>query len=291
MTRPNKKLEATLFERIAPHTHTAYGIEKTLYQGRSRFQSIELHHSPDFGKVLVLDQQLQSTSTDEFIYHESLVHPALITHEAPRRVAILGGGEGGTLREVLRHPQVEKVTMIDIDGEVVEVCRKLLPEQADGAFDDPRAELIIGDAKAWIEQRQEPLDVIISDLPDLSAGEICEPLFSKEFFTSIARLLPDDGILSLQASEGNPRRLANHLRIRENLEAVFPSVRTMSCLIPSFACLWCFAVASKTLDPGNLDAAEVDRRLAARGLDSLGYYDGETHTRLCSLPKPIRKQL
>ena len=143
-----QKITSWLFERLGRSVMTAYGTTRTLYRGRSRFQSIELAENPELGKLLLLDNELQSASSDEFIYHETLVHPAMLAHPNPRQVVILGGGEGGTLREVLKHPSVERAIMIDIDREVVEACRRFLPEQSDGAFEDPRAELVFDDSPA-----------------------------------------------------------------------------------------------------------------------------------------------
>ncbi len=285
------RLNSWVYERVGPATLNAYGITRSLYRGQSEYQSIEVVENPEHGKLLLLDDELQSASGDEFIYHETLVHPALLCHPNPRRVAILGGGEGGTLREVLRHSSVERVTMIDLDREVVKVCRRLLPEQSDGAFEDPRAELVFGDAKAWIEQSQEALDVVISDLTEPKITEISTSLFSVSFFKTIRRRLGPEGIFSLQASHGNPGQTERHQAIRANLEEVFSQVTTLLAAIPSFGCNWCFATASESLSPALLTPEEVERGLALRGVGGLRFYDDQTHRRLLSLPRYFRREV
>lgn len=285
------KVDSWIYERQSATVLSAIGTTRTLYQGRSRYQSIEIHENPEFGKLLFLDQELQSATRDEFIYHEALVHPALLAHPAPRRVAILGGGEGATLREVLRHPSVEWAAMIDIDGEVVEVCRRELPEYADGAFEDPRSRLVIGDAKAWLAACDEPLDVIVSDLTEPKSTDLSTSLFSTGFFATVRSRLGAEGVFSLQASMSDLVNLSRHRAIRSNLNRVFRRVRSLSCHVPSFRCLWGFAVASDSLDPGQLTPAQVDARLAERRITGLRFYDGETHRRLFSLPRYIREQI
>ncbi|MCA9794717.1 MAG: polyamine aminopropyltransferase [Candidatus Eremiobacteraeota bacterium] len=286
-----QKITSWLFERLGRSVMTAYGTTRTLYRGRSRFQSIELAENPELGKLLLLDNELQSASSDEFIYHETLVHPAMLAHPNPRQVVILGGGEGGTLREVLKHPSVERAIMIDIDREVVEACRRFLPEQSDGAFEDPRAELVFDDAREWVERTREPIDVIISDLTEPKISELSASLFSERFFDLLSRRLAPDGILSLQASHGSPSKLDRHKAIRGNLLNAFERVRTLLCTIPSFHCLWCFATASQCWDPGLLDSREIDRRIQARKVEGLRFYDGQTHQRLVSLPHNFRTAL
>ncbi len=285
------KVRRTIFERLAPYTMTAFGISRTLYQGETQFQKAELHESPDHGKLLLLDGDLQSASSDEYIYHEALVHPALLAHPAPRRVAVLGGGEGATLREVLKHPCVEEAVMIDIDGELVELCRQLMPEQADGSFEDPRSRLIIGDALAWLKEQEHPLDVIISDLTEPSSSELSSSLFTEEFFNLVKSRLAPGGVFALQASEANLQGLSRHRRIRRQLDELFEETASMACFIPSFRCMWSFAVASDQVAPKRLNAAQVQSRIAERRLTDLRFYDGETHQHIFALPRPLRDKL
>lgn len=288
---PVSPVQHYLYERTGEATLTAYGVSKRLFSGQSRYQQMELWESPDHGKLLLLDGQLQSASNDEFIYHETLVQPALARCESPRRALILGGGEGGTLRELLRPSGMEKVTMVDIDGEVVDLCREAIPEQSAGAFEDPRTELIIGDARKYLEQTTDSFDLIVSDLTEPNnLQELSNSLFSKETFAKIRSRLNNGGVFALQASEGSLGRTGNHLRIVKNLRAVFRNVQTLLVHIPSFCCHWCFALASMQQD---LEPARevIDQRIKERSVRGLRFYDGETDLRLRSLPLYLRNEL
>ena len=287
---PKVKVDHYLYERTSNATLTAYGVSKCLYSGQTEFQHMEMWQSPDYGKLLILDGELQSASADEFIYHETLVQPAVSRCANPQRALILGGGEGGTLRELLRPSGMRKVTMVDIDGEVVEWCRKVIPEQSAGAFDDPRAELIVGDAKAYLENSSERFDLIVSDLTEPKAQELSTSLFSQESFQTVKSKLTPGGVFSLQASEGTLGRTQSHLQIVRNLRAVFPYVQTLMVHIPSFCCHWCFCVASVSQDL--LPSKEViEQRIRERGIRELRFYDGETDLRIRSLPLYLRKEL
>ena len=284
------KVDHYLYERTSNATLTAYGVSRCLYSGQTEFQHMEMWQSPDYGKLLILDGELQSASVDEFIYHETLVQPAVSRCADPRRALILGGGEGGTLRELLRCQCMQKVTMVDIDREVVEWCRRFIPEQSAGAFDDPRAELIVGDAKAYLENSLEKFDLIVSDLTEPKAQDLSTSLFSQETFRTVKSKLNEDGVFSLQASEGTLGRTRSHLQIVKNLRAVFPHVQTLMVHIPSFCCHWCFCVASLKQDL--LPSKEViEQRIRERGIRELRFYDGETDLRIRSLPLYLRKEL
>ncbi|HEV2037844.1 MAG TPA: methyltransferase domain-containing protein, partial [Candidatus Eremiobacteraceae bacterium] len=149
-------------EQVGPGEIHGHALTRTIVSGSSQFQDFAIVESSLFGKMLVLDGDTQSSALDEHIYHEALVHPACVAAGgSPKRALILGGGEGATLRELLRVPGMGKVTMVDIDGEVVEVCRRHLPEWSAGAFEDSRAEIIIGDAKDYVFSSREQFDVII----------------------------------------------------------------------------------------------------------------------------------
>lgn len=255
------------------------------------YQKAAIYCHPRFGKMLFLDGELQSSSYDEFIYHESIVHPAMSSHPRPKRVAILGGGEGGTAREVLRYAGVESVVMIDIDREVIELSKRHLPTYSHGCFSDPRLQIVIDDARRWLASAPNSLDLIISDLTEPGDSGISSQLFSVDFFRSLRAKLTTDGVLALQASEGNFGRLKRHLSIRRNLELVFPVVRSLSCHIPSFGCQWTFIVASLSGDPQLLLPGRVDDILLQRGVSKLRFYDGVTHQRLFSLPRYFRAAL
>ena len=165
---PDKHLNNTLWvtEEMTPYDAYSHGIVEVLAQKTTPFQEMTIVRSGTYGKALVLDGKWQSSQGDEFLYHEPLVHVACVYHGNPKKVLILGGGEGATVREVLKWKSVENVTMVDIDGDVVEACKEHMPELHQGAFDDPRTNLVIGDALDCLDKSEGEWDVIISDLSD-----------------------------------------------------------------------------------------------------------------------------
>jgi spermidine synthase len=227
---------------------------------------------------------------DEFVYHEALVHPALVAHPAPRRVLIAGGGEGATLREVVRYPGVERAVMVDIDGELVDLCRQQLAEMHQGAFDDPRADVVIGDALAYLRDHDERFDAIVIDLTDPSEDGPIGELYSEGFYRLVASRLAADGIISLQTYTFGPGRCEWQTQLARTLQAIFPLVTRYRAEVPFFKDSWAFVTASAAHDPSALAAADVDRALAARGIDpdSLRFYDGITHVGMFALPKYAR---
>ena len=147
-----------------------------------------------------VDDVLNVTERDEFIYHELIVHVPMMSHPKPTRALIIGGGDGGTARELLKHPNLEKAVMIDIDGDIVNLCKKHMPTLNDGAFDDPNLELIIGDGIDYVKNAADKsFDVIIVDSTDPLPDSVGEVLFTKEFYTHCHRVLADDGVISTQA--------------------------------------------------------------------------------------------
>ena len=268
----------------------AYEVTATLLETRTRYQELGIYDTVSNGRALFLDGQIQSAEDDEFIYHEALVHPALLCHPMARRVMIAGGGEGATLREVLRHPSVERAVMVDLDAEVVDAARRYLPQWHAGAFDDPRTALLHEDARAYLEGA-EPFDAIVVDVTDPLAGGPSYRIFTREFYDLAYSKLNPGGIISVQAESADLTVLEGHLAILQTVASAFPVARAYHDHVPSFAEAWGFVVGVKpdaaglTVDPAALSPAEVDELIATRGLTGLRYYDGETHVRLFSRPK------
>ncbi len=261
-------------------------VKDVLYSSRSPYQQIEVLDTEAFGRCLVLDGRVQSTEAEEFIYHEALVHPAMVTHPDPRTVLILGGGEGATLREVLRHRTVERVVMVEIDPQVVEICRRYLPEWSDGAFDDPRVTLIIDDAARYLQEKEDRFDVIICDLTDPIPGTPAEGLASEEAFQAMHRHLRPGGILVNQAGSTGISELDYFVRVYRTMVSVFRHLVPCSIQITSFAESWGFIVASDMYDPRDLTPEEVEERLSRRcEREKLRYYDGFIHRALFTLPR------
>jgi spermidine synthase len=266
-------------------------VEKFYYQGKTKYQFVQCFHNEFLGKVLFLDERIQSAQIDEYIYHESLVHPALISHPSPQEVLVIGGGEGATIREVLRHNTVAKVTMVDIDKELVELCEKYLPEWSEGAFSDPKTDLVFEDARQFVEKASEKFDVIISDLTEPIAKGPSVFLFTEEFFEKVFASLKDDGLFILQAGSADPSYYQFFCSLVKTLEKVFPVVRPYWTFVLSFSVPWGFVLASKTKDPLELDEKEIAQRMRERRVNKLKYYHPGFHHSYFALPLYLVKSL
>ncbi len=277
------------FASTEAHLH---GFTRLLFQKTTPYQTIEILETPFYGRMLVLDGDVQSSEKDEYIYHEALVHPAMILHPNPSRVLVMGGGEGATLREVLRHRTVLKAEMFDLDLEVIEACKTYLPEWNAGSYQDPRATLHAGDARKMLAQYDgPPFQVIISDLTDPFAEGPSHLLFTGEFFRLVKERMDPDGIFVLQASLLRNVTYEMHLAIRNTLLQVFSQVHSYFAYVPAFDTTWGFILSSDCHDPVSPTLEEIDRRIARRVEGELRYYDGETHLSLFHLPKDIRALL
>jgi spermidine synthase len=276
---------------ISPDLTMLHSIKDRIYSGRTKFQSVDIIDTGSFGVCLVLDGKIQSSEMDEFIYHEALVHPAMLTHPQPERVFIAGGGEGATLREVLAHKTVKKAVMVDIDEEVVSLCRRFLPSWHQNAFDDPRTELHFADARKYLEESNDKFDVIIIDLVDPLEQGPARLLYTQEFYQIVEQKLGPDGIMSVQAEPSEWKNLDNFTAIVSTLRSVFPIARPYQVHVPSFLGLWGFVAASQSLDPFELIPEEIDARITARVSKKLKSYDGLTHQSMFTIPKHIRQEL
>lgn len=266
-----------------------FGVKKYLLNTRTDYQQVEIADTGFYGRILVLDGKIQSAGLDEYIYHEALVQPVMFIHPSPKRVLVIGGGEGATLREVLRHPSVEQVVMVDIDQEVVEICKEHLPEWHRGAFDDPRVELLHMDARHYLSENDSPFDVIISDLSEPVEGGPSTRLFTRQFFQLVKERLSDGGLMALQAGDLSLAFMDAHGAIFNTVKQVMPDVQSYRAFIPSFNTDWSFIVASRDGLLSGFEGMEIDHRIEERKL-KLDFYDGETHLGMFALPKDIRKR-
>ncbi len=277
-------------EEFAPTEQHQHAVSKLFYSGETPFQQIAVLETPVFGKMLVLDGDTQSSQGDEKIYHEALVHPALVAASDRREVLILGGGEGATLREVLRCPDVERVTMVDIDGLVVELSKKYLPEWADGAFENPRSRVIVGDALAFMRESSERFGVIISDLTEPLEDSPSNVLFNEQVFALIKARLLDGGIYVLQASTSAFHNASLHAKMARTLRRHYRNVTSFSHHVPAFDTEWAFLACSDRVDLAALDAESIAAYCAKLRGESF-FYDEQTHRRLFSLPLYLRRML
>ena len=279
------------FDKINRNLIQLHAISDVLYSGRTKFQSIEILRSPNFGKLLVLDGKIQSAEMDEFIYHEALVHPPMLAHPKPEKVFIAGGGEGATLREVLCYPSIQKAVMVDIDADVISICRDHLPDYHAGAFDDKRSRIYNTDARQWLAQSKDKYDVIIIDLTEPVEEGPAYRLYTREFYQIVASKLTENGLISVQAGSTSYVELTNIKAVARTLRSIFPIVHAYQADIPSFGGPWGFCVASMKIDPTKLSPLEVDKRIKDRGLNSLKFYDGIAHRGMFTFPKHMRKAL
>lgn len=230
-------------------------VERVLFRGESEFQSVEIVETAGHGRLLLNDGLIMLTERDEFVYHEMIAHVPLLAHPGPRRVLVIGGGDGGTVRESLKHPSVEHVRLVEIDGLVVDACREHIPRTA-ACLDDPRVQVTIADGVAFVAETSERYDVVLVDSTDPIGP--AQPLFGPEFYGNVERVLTDHGIVVSQCEnpwyEGAAQRA-----LLDILGAVFPVVSLYNYHNLTYpGGLWSFSFASKGPRPdGALDPARV----------------------------------
>jgi len=287
---PKTELWQWYVEEFFPTEQHHHAVERVYYKGRSAFQDIGIVQTPVFGKMLILDGDTQSSQNDEKIYHESLVHPALAAANDRSEVLILGGGEGATLREALRRSDVRRVTMVDIDGDVVELSKKYLPEWSEGAFEDPRSRVIIGDALKFLKEDKDAYGVIISDLTEPLEDSPSNPLFCEDVFRDIKARLVDGGIYVLQASTAGFHNMSLHAKMARTLRSHYKYVTSFYSNVPAFDNDWAFIACSDRIDLSTLSVEDVDAYCKQLKGENF-YYDGITHRRMFSLPLYLRREL
>ncbi len=277
-------LEGTWY--LEKHTENLlflHKIKRHIYHGKTAYQKVDLVEIEAFGKALFLDGKIQSAQVDEFIYHEALVHPAMLTHPDPKSVIVLGGGEGATLREVLRYP-VERAVMVDIDEQLVKLCEAYLPEWHEGAFYDERSELVFTDARGYLERSEETYDVVISDLTEPLEGGPSVMLFTREFYKTVYERLGEDGVLVVQSASADPFYNDFVRDVFVTLKEVFPVVKVYHAPMFSFQMDWAFTLASKGRDPESVAREEIQERISTFE-GNLRFYTPDLHSALFKLPK------
>mgnify|MGYP001226517915 CR=1 FL=1 len=268
-----------------------FRVRKELARVKSPFQDIVVFESDSHGRVLMLDGVVQITEADEFVYQEMLTHVPLFTHPDPRRVLIIGAGDGGVLRRVLEHKVVEKAVMVEIDGDVIELSKKHLPSIAGDAWNDARAEVIVGDGIAYVAEAPDAsFDVIIVDSTDpIGVGEV---LFTDSFYEHCARILGPDGLIVNQC--GVPFMQADELRDTSLRRAkFFPQVSAYVAAVPTYVGgFMTLGIAGKGADPTTQDVASVRIRAEQSGiLGNTQYWTPEIHVGSFNLPPYIAKHL
>jgi len=274
-----------LLEALNPHSVYGFRFARRLLSQRTDYQHLEILESPQLGRTLRLDGSFMTSEAEEFFYHEAMAHPAAIAHPAPRSVLVIGGGDGGLAEELLKHPSVETLTLVELDAKVVETSRAWLQNVHRGALDDARVTLRFEDGAAFIANTAQRFDLILLDLtdPETPAG----PLYTQEFFSRCKQALAPGGALVLHL--GAPFHEPEQVRgLGAALASVFSGVRGYGLHIPLYGAYWALAVASDTLDPLALDAQQVRQRLEERRIGALQYYNPEVHGALFALPNFYR---
>jgi spermidine synthase len=270
-----------LLEALDARSYYGFRFDRRLLSQRTRFQHLELFESPQLGRTLRLDGRFMTSEADEFFYHEALVHPAAITHPAPKTVLILGGGDGGAAEEVLKHPSVREVTLVDIDADVVRVAREELSGIHRGALEDPRVRVLCQDGAGFVRSTQQRYDLVLLDLtdPETPAG----PLYTAAFLAELRGMLTLGGMVVLHL--GAPFHEREQVgRLAADLRETFRCVNAFGLHVPLYGAYWGFAVASDGLEPARLEVQEVRRRLEARRIGALDFYNPEVHRGLFALP-------
>lgn len=256
-------------------------VKEVLHTEKTRYQELAIIDTVEWGKTLVLDGNVQVTESDEFIYHEMIAHTAMNSHPHPQKVLIIGGGDGGTAREVLKHESVQEVDLVEIDDRVVENSKAYLPTMA-CAFKDSRLNLHIEDGIKFVRDTSELYDLVIIDSSDPIGPAV--QLYSTEFYQDVSQCLQEDGMIAVQ-SESPVFYQDTFVRVFENLNSVFPLVKV--CLAPIMtytAGPWSFTLGSKKWDPERIANDK-------RSIDGLKYYNDDLHKGAFILPQFIKDML
>jgi spermidine synthase len=276
---------AWIVDQGAVDITSAFRVTRRLHEEQTPYQYLEIYDSARFGRMLLLDGAVQTTEGDEFSYHEMLAHPALCTHPAPRRLLIIGGGDGGVLEEVLKHP-VDHVTLVEIDEAVVRASRQYLGTICGRAFDDPRTTLLIADGIAYVGETLERFDVVLVDSTDPEGP--AAGLFDTAFYSRIAQKLTPDGLVAVQS--GSPVYQPELIRaVRQQLRSCFPLVRTYLASVTTYpGVLWSFTIGALTRDPRLVSPEEIGHRI---GHLRLQYYTPGGHRAAFDLPPYLQTQV
>lgn len=269
-------------EQWSPCTRFAIKVKKQLHSEKTPFQQLDVFESEDYGRFFSLDGYIMITAKDEFVYHDMIVHPAMATNPEIRNVLVIGGGDGGTVRELLRYKSITKIDMVEIDERVVRVCQKYFPETSCGLTDE-RVNLMFADGLKYVKETDTIYDLIIVDSTDpIGPGE---GLFSREFYQNCFRALSDAGILVNQNE--SPYYEQNRLEMKRaysKIKEFFPIALAYQFHIPTYASgHWMFGFASKKLHPVK-DAKLLDWQ--ALGLETK-YYNTKVHTGAFALPNYV----
>jgi spermidine synthase len=273
-------------EQEADHIRTGWAVSEVLFKGKSEFQSVEVVMTKAYGKMLLLDGLVMITDADEFIYHEMISHIPVCLHPNPKKVVVIGGGDGGTVRELLKHKSIEQIILCEIDELVIETSRRFFPQVAGCLFEDnPRVQVKVGDGIAYMKELKNEVDVILVDSTDpIGPGE---GLFTKSFYSDVAKALKPGGLMAAQSESPwfEPEALQ---RIHNNIAAGFKFKRPYVAPIPTYPRgSWSWTIASQSeIVPQSFDKARFD---AVAG--SLNYLNQDLMVGAFAVPEFLKKKL
>ncbi|MFZ5816794.1 MAG: polyamine aminopropyltransferase [Bacillota bacterium] len=273
-------MELYLTEQQTENQRLSVRVTKTLHYEQTDFQELTIVETPQWGRLLALDGFFQTNDVDEFVYHEMGAHVPLFTHPDPKRVLVIGGGDGGMVREVVKHPGVEHVDLVEIDGRVIETCKQFFPQIAVALTGNPKVHVHVEDGIKWVQDHQAEYDVIIIDSSEpVGPGE---GLFSAEFYANVFKCLTGDGVMVAQTE--SPWTNAHVIkRAFGGISRSFPITRLYTCAVPTYPTgLWSFTLGSKKYDPL---MAEPEERFA--GMETK-YYTPAVHHAAFQLPRFVQ---
>lgn len=279
-----KQFTETLYDSFGQ----SFRIDEMYFENKTDHQHLMIFHNADFGRVMVLDGVVQTTERDEFIYHEMLSHVPILAHGQAKRVLIIGGGDGGMLREVTRHASVEHVTQVEIDDQVIEMCKTYLPNHSAGAYDDPRVQIVIDDGVRYVNETQDTFDVIISDSTDpIGPGEV---LFTHNFYEGCQRCLNPGGVLVTQNGVAF-MQLDEVTTTATRMGQVFDQTTFYSAAVPTYVGgVMTFAWGSQNTDLLQVSHETLMARYHASGIQTR-YYNPSIHRAAFALPQYIEAAL
>ena len=277
--------ETWFSETLHPGFQQRFEISRILFRSQTDLQDLVIFENPYFGRILALDGVIQTTERDEPCYHEMLAHVPILAHGAAREVLIIGGGDGGALRDVLKHTSVDRATMVEIDRSVVDMCAEYMPSLSDGAFDDPRADIAIADGVKFVQETDRRFDVIIVDSTDPIGPAI--PLFSDEFYADCRNILTEDGVVVCQSGVGfvQPDEARETY---QRLDRLFEDAALYLTQVPTYAFgFMTLGWGSKSDRARKTDSAAIQTRFDAARLETR-YYTPAIHAGCFGLPAYMR---
>jgi spermidine synthase len=274
-------------EALNPYFGYFYTVKRSLQKRTTRFQNLQLIDTDELGKVLVIDDITQVAEKNDAYYHEPMVHPALCSHPKPEHVLVIGGGDGGILREVLKYPCVKSVELAELDDGVIGFSKKHMPALSSGAFDDPRLRIVVTEGRHYTEKNRGRYDIVIMDMTDPSGPS--RMLYTREFFGAVRRSFRNKNGIFVMHTESPVTRPKGFSCIQRTLRESFLHVTPFYLFIQMYGTMWSVTMCSDSIDGSRL-AARIDARIAKNRIGPLRVYSGATHGSM-QVPFPFIRTL